>query len=150
MNHFRKSVVFGLLLNLLLPGLGHIYWHEYAFGLFVFLVMLLATSLAFVSLLVDIPGMALLLLLGLPILFYVFSFVDLARSIGAKRGLIQRSQRTALIFIIIALAYQLFSPNAPASFCIVNRPEIFVAGSNLEPEFQQGDLLAADRLSYVV
>ena len=123
---------------------------EYAFGLFVFLVMLLATSLVFVSLLVDIPGLALLLLLGLPLLFYMFSFVDLARSIGAKRGLVARSQLTALIFVGLAVAYQLFSPNAPTSFCIMNRPEIFVANTSIEPEFQEGDLLAANKLSYVI
>ena len=70
MRSIRESVTFSSLLHLLLPGLGHVFWREYAFGLFVFLVMLIAAVLFFVSFLVTIPVLVKVLLLGLPLVFF--------------------------------------------------------------------------------
>jgi hypothetical protein len=92
---FHKRLIFAWMLNLLLPGLGHFYWREYAFGLFVFLVMLLASVLYVASFFVPMPGAVTWLVLGLPIMFYGFTFVDLARTARLKRVSINRTTRAA-------------------------------------------------------
>jgi len=77
------------LLHLLLPGLGHVLAKEYVFGLFVFLVTLLAVVLFFVSFLVAMPPLAEFVLLGLPVIFYVFTFsiwLELSASAVSRRS----------------------------------------------------------------
>jgi hypothetical protein len=148
---FRHSVTFSFLLHLLVPGLGHIYWKEYAFGLFVFLIMLLAAALFFLSFLVSIPPLVQLLLLGLPVVFYVFSFVDLNRSVTSRRPTVKRTFRAAWLFLIFAVVYQVAAPVTPINFMLRNRPDLYRVDTNeFSPVIEQGDLASATPLPYYV
>lgn len=69
-----------MIFNAIIPGAGHIYWRETLFGMFVFLVMLIAAVLFFFSFLIDLSFMVRLVLFGLPAVFFLFSMVDLGRS----------------------------------------------------------------------
>ncbi|MEA3297856.1 MAG: hypothetical protein U9R56_08335 [candidate division Zixibacteria bacterium] len=134
---------------MLLPGLGHLYWKEYAFGIFVHLVMLLVSVLFFVSFFVSLPAPLKVLMVGLSILFYAFSFVDLARTVRIKRKTLNRNNRILLILCVLALICQLLAPTAPVNFLLKNKPEIFSMDSNrLTPLYSKGDLLKASRLAY--
>ena len=93
MKRFKDSISFAALLNLLLPGLGHSYWRDYTFGLFIFLILLVAATLFFVSFLVTLPVLVKIILFGLPTLFYIFSFLDLARTLRRHGGVSNRSTR---------------------------------------------------------
>jgi hypothetical protein len=147
----HKRLVIGWLLNLLLPGLGHFYWKEYAFGLFVYLVMLLASVLFVVSLFVTLPVAAAWLILGLPVIFYLFTFLDLTRTRQRKLVSVNRSTKAAAIIIVVGLAHQFLAPNALFNFAYRNRPEVYRMPHNqMNPLFATGDLLAADRLAYFV
>ena len=151
MSEFRESIPFGTILHLLLPGLWYIYWKEYTFGLFVFLIMLIASALFFVSFLVNIPGAAIWLLLGLPTVFFLFSFFDLTRSIKGRQGKINHSRGRSALFLLLAIAFQLLAPNAPGNFMIRNVPEIFIIGhGRLEPTYRKGDVLITNSLAYAV
>ena len=146
-----RSLLYSTLLHLLLPGLGHLFWRQYLFGVFVFLVMLLALVLFIVSLFADLPPAAALTLYSLPLLFYAFTFFDLARTVKAKREKAPVGRRGAIIFLLAGMAYQLLSPIAPVNFCLRNLPEVFIQEDNrLSPLYSKGDLLKASRLSYVV
>ena len=148
---FAKSMRAAWLLNLLLPGSGHWYWKEYAFGLFVFLITLLTAVLFVASYFVPLPAPVKVLVLGLPLVFYAFTFVDLARTVRTKRKSVSRSQRVLLIMLVGAIAYQICVPIAPLNFALRNRPEIFTLGDNrLSPLFAGGDILKTSRLSYLV
>jgi signal peptidase I len=145
------SVFFNALLHLLLPGLGHILWREYLFGVFVFLVTLLAMVLFVVSLLVYIPIGAKLVMYTLPVLFYAFTFVDLVRTVKTKRAKMSVGKRAATLFLLVGLGYQVFSPIAPLNFTIRNFPEFFILENNsMSPLYLKGDVLKASRLSYKV
>ncbi len=147
----RQSISFSFFLHLLLPGLGHVFWREYLFGVFVFLVTLLAVVLFFVSFFVKLPLAVQILLYGFPAMFYIFTFFDLARIIKTRRGRVIPGRRTALILLAVAIGYQLLSPIALTNFCLRNYPEVFVQGDNrLSPLFSEGDLLKASHLSYKV
>lgn len=144
-----NSVSFGCFLHLLFPGLGYFLWKDYLFGLFVFLIALIAMALALLSLFVSLPLVAKMLLFGLPILFYIVSFFDLARSIRKKRGKISPSGRIPLILLTIGVGFQFLVPLAPASFLIRNHPDLFrAAGNDFSPFFRRGELLSANRLAY--
>ncbi len=146
-----RSLLFNTLLNLLVPGLGHLFWREAMFGIFIFLVMLLASVLFIVSLLIQVPLEAKLAMYGLPFLFYAFTFFDLARTVKAKRKNTAPRTRSAIIFLVAGLGYQTLSPVAPLNFALRNRPEVFVLDSNsLNPLYSKGDILKASRLSYLV
>jgi hypothetical protein len=146
---FRKSIPFGALLNLLLPGLGHVYWKDYMFGIFVFLVMLIAAALFFVSFLVTLPGVIYWLLFGLPVVFFVFTFFDLAKTIRKRRGSLFPSTARWSIFLAVGVAYQLFAPIAAVNFGIRNRPSIYkVANNQLYPVFKNGQYVRASHLAY--
>lgn len=138
-------------MNLLLPGLGHLYWREYAFGLFVFLVMLLASVLFVVTLFVSTPAAASWLILGLPVIFYLFTFVDLTRTARRKGASVVRSRRASVIILLVGLVYQILSPSALFNFAWRNRPEVYRMPHNrLNPMFATGDVLEASRLAYFV
>lgn len=140
-----------LLLNLGMPGLGHVYCREYLFGVFIFLVMLIAVVLFFVSFFLTLSFWPKAILLALPIVFYLFTFVDLYRVVGPKQGKVGRTRRGLWLFIIIALSYQILAPTAPGNFFIRNHPHPFVLEDNsLNPIFSRGDLLKASRLAYSV
>lgn len=147
---FRTTLPFALLLNLLLPGAGHFLWHEILFGLFVFLTMLLAAALFVVQYLIPLPKLALWFLLGLPALFYLFTFIDLARTVRTRRGKWMPTTFTAMVVLVIGIVYQIASPSAALNFGIRNFPDIFrVEGSHLSPLYRQGNIAFANRLAYL-
>lgn len=145
----RTTLPFALLLNLLLPGAGHFLWKETLFGLFVFLVMLLAAALFIIQYLIPLPVLAVWFLLGLPVIFYLFTFVDLARTVRSKRGKFIPSGRVALVVLALSLIYQLASPSAPANFLIRNFPSVFrIEGGHLSPLYRSGEWAIANRFAY--
>ncbi len=140
-----------LLLNVLVPGLGHILWREYLFGIFVFLVCLLAVIIAVVSYFLPLSDLAVTVLLGLPVVFYVFTFFDLARSIRRLRLRVVVTRQRVIICLVIGLAYQLLSPTSPGNFALRNSPEFFqVSDNSLAPVLSKGDLAKASRLDYTI
>ena len=137
------------LLNLLVPGLGHIYIREYSFGLFIFLITLLGVILFAATFFMDLSAAAVLMLLGLPVLFYLFTFFDLRRTIHSRKGPSIRSRRVLGWFLLAGLVYQIFSPTALGNLVWRNRPEWFAQqGSQLSPRYSAGDWLKASRLAY--
>lgn len=148
---FRSSRAFGFLLNMLLPGAGHILWRELLFGLFIFLIMLLAVAIFMVQYLLPLPRAATWLLLGLPIVFYIFTFVDLSKTISTKRAGFSPRSTLAIAILVIGLAYQFLSPAAPVNFMLRNFPDVFVIrDSHLAPLYSNGDIANANRLAYTV
>jgi hypothetical protein len=144
-----SSLSFSFALHILLPGLAHFWWREYLFGMFILLVMLLGSALALVAFLVEIPTGALIPMLGLPVFFYLFTFIDVARLVRRKHTQIRTGLQIVMIFVGIGVLYQVLAPTAPLNFILRNPPEIFVQPDNsLTPLYQQGDLLIANRLSY--
>lgn len=140
-----------LVLNLGIPGLGHLYLREYLFGIFVFLVLLIGAILFFVSFFLTLSFWPKLILLGLPVIFYMFTFVDLYRVSRAKTPAAGRSMRITVIFIAVAILYQTLAPVAPTNFGIRNFPEIFtIDDATLSPVYRQGTVLKASRLAYFV
>lgn len=148
---FRNSPLAAVILHLLLPGLGHLFWREYLFGIFIFLVILMAGALFVLSLFIDLPLLAELIILGLPMVFYLISFGDLWRTV--KKSQIRHPQiaRKSWIYFAVAVLFQCFWPLAPVNFAWENAPTIFVMDrNNLAPLFKKGDLLKASRLAYMV
>lgn len=146
-----KSSLVAVVLNFLLPGLGHVYWKEFVFGLFVFLITLLGVILFLVSFFLDLPFWVEFFLFALPIVFYLFTFLDLLRIVKARLGLVHRTERTAWIFLTVGLAYQLLSPVAPANFIIRNAPVVVEQpDSRLSPIFKEGEILKINPLAYSV
>ena len=94
----RNSFAFAFLLNLLMPGLGHGFWREYAFAVFVLLVMMLSAILALVSFLLSLSLPVKALMYGLPMLYFAFTFVDLRRVVLKNRSA-QRSYRLSASFL---------------------------------------------------
>lgn len=145
----QDSVAMAILMHLLIPGLGHAYWKEYLFGLFVFLITLTASVLFVVSLFIAIPVPVRFLIYGLPLLFYAFSFVDLVRSVRATSGEARHTRRRAKVCLIIGLLFQVLWPLAPLNLSVRNFPELFVQNnSSLTPFHAEGDILKASSLSY--
>lgn len=148
-HRFRHSITLGALLNLLMPGSAHFLWGDRLFGLFVFLIMILAAILAATSLLLPLPALAIWVLIGLPIVFYIFSFADLSKTINRKRPKFEISPFAMRAALGIGVLYQLFAPTAAINFGIRNAPEFFVVpNNNLAPLLPPGDLAAATSLSY--
>lgn len=148
---FSNTTLFGWILNLLLPGLGHVFFREYLFGVFVFLVTLIAVILFTISFFLSLPWWAAVIMFGLPLIFYLFTFADLAKTIRSKKPVKIRATSTVSMFLIIGVVYQLLAPVAPGNFIIRNRPEYFVLEDNrLSPVYHKGDLLKASQLAYSV
>lgn len=149
--NFEKSKISAFLLNLLIPGLGHIYWKEYVFGIFVFLIMLIGVMLFFISFFINLTFWVIFVLLTLPVVFYLFTFIDLVKTIRQKSPKLIRTRKTVIIFIVIGLVYQVVIPVAPVNFCIRNFPQYFVVEkNNLSPLYNQGDILKASRIDYLI
>jgi hypothetical protein len=147
----KHRLAAAVVLNLLLPGSGHLFLGEMLFGLFVFLVMLIAAGLFFVSFLISLPTGVKWVMLGLPLLFYAFSFVDLSNTVRTRRKLLQRTRRALIGFLALGLVYQILSPYAPVNFIINNLPQVYKQKDmRLAPLFRQGDLLKVNSLSYFV
>lgn len=144
----RHSFLLASILNVLVPGLGHAFWREYSFGVFVFLIMLLSALLGVVSFLLPLTVLAKTALLGVPLLFFAFTFIDLRRVVRGSKTL-GRSVRTTTVFVVGAILWQLLSPLAVANFGLRNLPEVFQQPDNaFSPRFHQGDLLVANSLAY--
>ncbi len=138
-------------LNLGLPGLGHIFCREYLFGVFIFLIMLIAAVLFFVSFFLSLSVWPKIVLLALPGIFYIFTFIDLYRVTGLKSGSVRRTSRAVIVFLAVAAVYQVVAPVAPGNFALRNYPRLFVMEDNsLSPMFSRGDLLKASRMEYSV
>ncbi|RKX25834.1 MAG: hypothetical protein DRP47_09140 [Candidatus Zixiibacteriota bacterium] len=145
----RDSVSMAMVLHLLTPGLGHIYWNEYLFGLFIFLITLTASVLFIVSLFIAIPVPVRLVIYGLPLLFYFFSFFDLYRSVKARTGRLKHTSRRIWVCLITGILFQFLWPLAPANFGVRNCPDIFIQdNNNLAPFYTEGDVLKASSLAY--
>ena len=111
--------------------------------------MVVAAALFFAWMLLPLPASLAWALLGLPAIFFLFSFVDLKRTIKTKAAPGSRASRTAVLFLGVALLYQLFSPITPANFIWRNSPLVFVQQDNsLMPLIHPGDLVACNTMSY--
>lgn len=147
----ERSKISSSLLNILIPGLGHIYWKEYLFGIFIFLIMLIGVILFVVSFFVSLSIWVVMLLLALPMIFYLFTFVDLIKTINLKSPKMKRIKKTFYIFLAVGLLFQFLVPIAPLNFALRNSPSVFtVERSNMSPLFQQGDVLKTSKLAYSV
>jgi signal peptidase I len=145
----KKMQFQAALLNVLLPGLGHVIWKELTFGAFIHLIMLLAAVLTVVSFIVQMPQAARVLLYSLPVIFYLFTFVDLFKTVKRKQAEMTIPPRRFRIFFVIALLFQLLFPVAPLNFLLRNRPDIFVVNnSKLAPFYHKGDVLVVNTLAY--
>ncbi len=138
-------------MNLLLPGAGHIYFREYVFGIFVMLVWLIAAALFYLSYVIELNQWAKMILFGLPLVFYFFTFFDLLQSLKKKKGFKPRGCVFSAIIYLTAFVYQAFAPVAPLNFLIVNGPIPFVITDHrLKPLYAEGKLMKASRLEYQV
>jgi hypothetical protein len=148
---FFRSKPFAYAMHVLLPGMAHVLYREYLFGIFIFLIMQLGAILLVVSFLVQMPAAAKWILLGLPVLFYVFSFFDLHRTIDQKRDRIIRNQALLVGAVLFAVVFQTLAPIAPGNFLLRNRPEFFRGQSNdYSPIVTRGGFSFANRLAYSV
>ncbi len=146
-----KSRLLAGLLNLLCPGLGHIYWKEITFGVFVFLVGIIAVVLWTVVQFVELPLWAVVILFSLPLIFYLFTFVDLFGAMARRDSKWQITWKRLLIFVLIGILYQVLVPLAPVNFAIRNAPEIYAMEDNsLNPLYSEGDLMKASTYAYEV
>ena len=149
--HLMQRVSYSWLLSVLLPGLGHLLWGEYLFGIFIFLIMLLAIGLAYMGVFLEAGSLFYWVLTIFPILFFVFSLLDLKRAIEKKRGKQNPSSNRALLFLLISLLFQLLIPGTPARFLFENKPTIYTAQtSDLSPVIKRGDLVKVNPMAYFV
>lgn len=151
MKRWSDSFGFATLLSILLPGAGHAFWHDYLFGIFVFLIALLAVALVFFSILIPLPAVVKLVLFTLPALFYVASFVDLYKTVQKKGRVSKRSRRTVWMFLAVAVVVQFFAPFAPGRVAVLNRPSIQrISHNDLAPMLRRGDWALCSQASYRV
>ena len=142
---------FAVLLSLLAPGLGHIFWREYLFGVFIFLVMSVASVLVFFSFLVELPLLLKWGLFGLPVLFYLFTFVDLKRSIRRNKATPLPGAKIAPVFLLSAILVNLCLPLSPTNLALRNHPTLStIHAETFKPLFNKGELCLVDRLAYRV
>ena len=138
-------------MHVILPGAGHLYWREYLFGTFVLLVMIIASVLFFFSFLVELPSAIKVVLFGLPLVFYVFTFIDLWRVVLRNDRKRVHSSTTARVFLITSLAACFLVPLSPVNFVILNRPQIVkVEGGQLGRAPEERALCLVDRSAYRV
>jgi hypothetical protein len=146
---FKERIGFGLLLNFILPGAGHLYWREYLFGTFVFLVMAIAAVLFFFSFLVELPTGIRVVLFGLPTVFYCFSYVDLWRTILHSEKKKARSAHGAWVFLLVVLAVDLALPLSPTNLVLRNLPQMLGAEAGQFDSMQKGRVFCiVDRSAY--
>ena len=146
-----RNCWFAWLLNLLIPGSGHVYYREYSFGVFVFLITLIGSLVFVASYFLNLTNVVVLILLGLPVLFYLVTFIDLKHTAARKRLHPGRSLWARRLFLLTGLLYQALSPAALVNFGWQNAPHVFVQPDNdLAPRYSQGDMLKASGLAYKV
>ncbi len=138
-------------LNLLMPGLGHIFLREFVFGLFVFLITLLGTVTWVALMILHLPSWSEAVLLGLPLLFYLFTFVDINRTIRRMSRKPLHSRGAVAALLIVGLANFAVSPGGAGNLMWLNRPEIIVLDDNsLAPRYSKNDLLLVGSLGYYI
>ena len=138
-------------MNLLLPGSGHVYFREYVFGIFVMLVWLIAAALFYLSFVIELNKWAKLILFGLPLVFYFFTFFDLIHTINKKKNVSPRGSFFSAIIYATAFIYQIAVPVAPLNFLIVNGPLPFILNDHrLSPLHSEGTFMKASRLAYQI
>ena len=123
---------------------------EYLFGLFVLLVMLLASVLAVAVFFIDLSRWGTVLLLAVPIIFYIFTFADLKKHVAQTKN---RNLSSALgyLFIGIGIAYQLFAPSSPLNVVWRNHPTLVIANeSYAPPTIRKDDWLFVNRAAYIL
>ena len=126
------------------------YVREYAFGLFVLLVMLLAAVLAVAVFFIEMSRWGAALFMSLPIVFYLFTFADLKKH-TARTNEQGFSKRRGYIFLAIGIAYQCFAPSSPLNIVWQNHPTVLIAEeSYAPPSIRQDDWLLADRTAYML
>lgn len=149
MKRFADTYGFAALLNILTPGLGHLYRRDFLFGAFIFLIIQLAAILFFVSLLISLPLLALGFIFTLPALFFVISFIDLERTVRKKKKTLP--SKAAIWLLLLAVLLQFVSPTAPVNFFIRNAPTIQTATAEPgAPGVNEGDLLVINPAAYRV
>jgi hypothetical protein len=147
----RYPYTFAFIMNLLIPGSAHFLYGEKLFGIFIFLIMLLGVVLSLVTFLVSIPFFLILILLGLPLVFFFFSFVDLIKTVQKKKQPRSLGNRIALIAFCSGVLLQVIIPIMPGGFIIRNCPRIeTVPNNHLEPILKKGDPMIVNRGSYVI
>lgn len=150
MNVARRRAI-AWILNLLAPGLGYVFLREYVFGLFVFLITLLGVITCVALMILRLPTWSEIVLLGLPTLFYLFTFVDINRTVKRVPRRPNDSLRAAVVLLLVGLAYFSFAPSGIGNLVWRNRPEFFVLhDSTLAPRYSQGDLVLVNSLEYYV
>lgn len=148
MNTSRRLLM-AWLTNLLMPGLGHVCFREITFGLFVYLITLMGIVLFVASFFVDLASWSLWILLGLPLLFYGFTFVDLMRTVRKPSSKRPVSVRRIIVALLFGLLYQIFSPTTVTNLLWRNRPDVQrLEHTQLSPRFSPGDLLVINPLAY--
>jgi hypothetical protein len=148
-SNYANSKWFAFLLNLMLPGAGHFFYREYIFGVFIWLIWLIAAGLFYLSFLIELNFLAKVLLFSLPLVFYFFTFFDLASSIKRKKTHKLRNFSFSVSIFAVSFVYQVFAPTAPLNFMIANGPVPFVLNDNrLAPIHSKGTLMKASRLAY--
>ena len=146
--HAKNALWFAYILNVCCPGLGHAYYREYLFGLFIYLIMIIATALFFLSFLVALPALVVWGLFGLPVVFFLFSFADLHRTIRTRRRDKPQTSNRALTFGLIGAAYLLLAPVSLGNFLLRNAPEFYTTDSSTAPAVPPGHLAVTNRLAY--
>ncbi len=151
LQRFTNSKFSGLLLNILLPGAGHVYFREYVFGIFVMLVWLIAAALFYLSFVIELNQWAKLILFGLPLVFYFFTFFDLLQPTKKKKSFKPRESFFSAMIYAAALIYQIAAPVAPLNFLMANGPIPFLLNDHrLSPLHVDGTLMKASRLAYQI
>ena len=110
---------------------------------------MLGAIVFFLSVLVSLPLAAKIVLLGLPLIFYLLTLVDLGRSVNKKPTRKVRSRPAAAVFLLVGLLFQLAAPIAPANYLLRNRPHVFRVETNaLSPWLTRGDHALSSALCY--
>jgi len=108
MKRWQDRYSFAALLNLLLPGLGHCFWREYLFGVFIFLIMLITVLLFYVSMIISLPYGFKLVLFILPAIFYLFTFFDLKNVVNKKRKKPSSNQKYGIAILFLQLLFKYY------------------------------------------
>jgi hypothetical protein len=119
--------------------------------LFIFLITLLGVVTWVALMILHLPAWSEAILIGLPLLFYLFTFVDLGRTAGRLQRRPFDSYRAITLLLAVGLAYFLFAPSGAGNLIWQNRPSFFtLEDSSLAPRYSRGSLLLSNSLEYYV
>lgn len=147
----ETSPATAVLLHLLTPGLGHILWREFSFGIFVFLIVLLGAILFVAALLVTLPPAVEIIMFSLVAVFYLFTFLDLIRTWKRVRATSVPSRTRLIVLGLVGLGFQAFFPLSPTNFAVLNAPQYDRMETNqYAPIVRKDDLIKTSRFAYWV